>query len=60
MYYNGYRYIRGVMTLEKQAQMKSIRCIKCNKLLLKLDGRAEVKCPKCKHINTFDTNTNKN
>lgn len=39
--------------------MKSIRCSKCNKLLLKLEGKAEVKCPKCKHINTFDTEGDK-
>jgi len=30
--------------------MKEIRCLKCNKLLGKVEGRAEIKCPRCKTL----------
>jgi len=46
--------------------MKEIRCKKCKRLLMKIDGHlsvnipkpgtfleAEIKCPKCKHCCTF-------
>ena len=33
--------------------MKEVRCIKCNKKLGMLKGEAEIKCNRCKHINTF-------
>lgn len=31
--------------------MKDFRCANCNKLLGKIEGRAEIKCPKCKRLN---------
>ncbi|WP_369691770.1 zinc finger domain-containing protein [Alkalihalobacillus trypoxylicola] len=31
-----------------------MRCKKCNKLLAKLKGKAEIKCPKCATVNTVD------
>jgi LSD1 subclass zinc finger protein len=34
--------------------MKEIRCKKCGKLLGKIEGKAEIKCPRCKEINTVN------
>jgi LSD1 subclass zinc finger protein len=34
--------------------MKEIRCKNCGKLLGKIDGKAEIKCPRCKEINTVN------
>lgn len=31
--------------------MNPFRCFNCNKLLGKIEGKAEIKCPKCKTIN---------
>jgi len=31
--------------------MQEFRCSKCNKLLGKVDGKAEIKCPRCGTIN---------
>lgn len=31
--------------------MNPFRCSNCNKLLGMIDGKAEIKCPKCKAIN---------
>ncbi|MBI5399249.1 Com family DNA-binding transcriptional regulator [Candidatus Saganbacteria bacterium] len=36
--------------------MKEFRCQKCRRLLAKIDGtgtRVEIKCPRCKGLNTF-------
>lgn len=33
--------------------LQEFRCSKCNKLLGKIDGRAEILCPRCKVLNTF-------
>jgi phage FluMu protein Com len=30
--------------------MKEVRCPECNKLLCKLIGRTEIKCPRCKYV----------
>jgi len=30
-----------------------LRCSNCNKLLGMIDGRAEIKCPKCKTMNEY-------
>lgn len=38
--------------------MKKIRCIECGKLLLELEGKAEIICPRCKTKNKFDTEKN--
>jgi len=32
--------------------MKELRCTKCNKLLARYDGNVEVKCPRCKDMNS--------
>jgi len=32
--------------------MKELRCKKCNKLLGKVDGEYEIKCNRCKEMNT--------
>lgn len=34
--------------------MKDFRCIKCNKLLGKIDGNAEIKCSRCGTTNVLD------
>lgn len=39
--------------------MKKIRCIKCGKLLLELEGKAEIICPRCKTKNKCDTEEKK-
>ena len=31
--------------------MVEMRCQKCNKLLGKVEGKAEIKCPRCSTIN---------
>ena len=31
--------------------VKPFRCSKCNKLLGMIEGKAEIKCPKCKTVN---------
>jgi LSD1 subclass zinc finger protein len=31
--------------------MIEFRCSNCNKLLGKIEGKAEIKCPKCKTMN---------
>ncbi|AST93002.1 zinc finger domain-containing protein [Sutcliffiella cohnii] len=31
--------------------MREIRCKKCNRLLGKVEGIAEIKCPKCATVN---------
>lgn len=37
---------------EKRRRMTDVRCVKCNKLLMKADMvTAEVKCPKCGYLN---------
>lgn len=36
---------------EKLDGLKDCRCIKCNRLLGKINGQAEIKCPKCGEIN---------
>ncbi|MYX21962.1 Com family DNA-binding transcriptional regulator [Streptomyces sp. SID8380] len=33
--------------------MQECRCSECNKLLAKLEGRAEIICTRCKVLNTF-------
>lgn len=35
--------------------MKEFRCSKCNKLLGKIEGRAEIVCPRCKELNTLNS-----
>jgi phage FluMu protein Com len=32
--------------------MNDIRCVKCGKLLGKINGEYEIKCPRCKELNT--------
>jgi len=32
--------------------MKEIRCKECGKMLGKIDGEYEIKCPRCKAMNT--------
>jgi phage FluMu protein Com len=36
----------------KEEQMNDIRCVKCGKLLGKINGEYEIKCPRCKELNT--------
>lgn len=36
--------------------MNNFRCVKCQKLLAKLQGKAEIVCPRCKETNRMDTN----
>lgn len=39
--------------------MKEFRCVKCGKLLGKIDGNAEIKCPRCSTINTARESVNR-
>jgi len=43
-----------------QVGLKEFRCPKCGKLLGKIYGKAEIKCPRCQETNTVDTVVNKN
>ena len=43
-----YDALRQVMQQEK---LTDARCSKCNRLLGKFNGQAEIKCPKCGKIN---------
>lgn len=45
-------YRRSVMPLLE------FRCEKCGKLLGYIDGKAQIKCPRCGAMNTKDTRTN--
>lgn len=38
--------------------LKEFRCSKCNKLLGKIDGRAEIVCPRCKTVNYTEVKPN--
>ena len=43
------------MSEAEKKLMSEIRCVKCNRLLLKSDFvRAEIKCPKCGYINSIN------
>lgn len=33
--------------------LEEMRCMKCNKLLAKVKGKAEIKCIRCKTYNSF-------
>lgn len=33
--------------------LKEFRCSNCNRLLGKIDGRAEIVCPRCKTLNRY-------
>lgn len=33
--------------------MNEVRCKKCDKLLAKLEGKAEIKCTRCNTLNKF-------
>lgn len=35
--------------------MIELRCWKCGKLLGFIEGKAEIKCPRCKEINRINT-----
>ena len=39
--------------------MQEIRCEQCNKMLGKLDGKAEIKCPRCKFTNALEKGIDK-
>ncbi|WP_429778442.1 zinc finger domain-containing protein [Brevibacillus agri] len=40
-------------TIIKLKILEEVRCKKCNKLLGKLSGVAEIKCPRCGTCNIF-------
>ena len=40
--------------LKDKIQLSEVRCMKCNRLLGKLKGKVEIKCPKCKVYNSFN------
>lgn len=35
--------------------MTDVRCKNCNKLLGRVKGEAEIKCPRCKELNVTNT-----
>ena len=37
--------------------LEQIRCPECNRRLMDLKGRAQVRCPKCKALVEIDTDT---
>lgn len=42
---------RLIKEWERQYHLIDVRCSKCNRLLGKFNGQAEIKCPKCGKIN---------
>lgn len=44
-------FAQNMNPLEKPDGLKDCRCSKCNRLLGKFNGQAEIKCPKCGKIN---------
>lgn len=42
------------MALKNKAQLIDARCMKCDKLLGKLKGLAEIKCHKCGCYNAYE------
>ena len=36
------------------SELKECRCSKCKRLLAKVDGRAEIVCPRCSELNLID------
>lgn len=43
--------LRMIEEWKRQNQLAEHRCIRCNRLLGKFNGQAEIKCPKCGKIN---------
>lgn len=39
--------------------LEQIRCPKCNRRLVDLQGHAQIRCPKCKALVEVDTTTRK-
>lgn len=39
--------------LRNQTDLKEVRCESCKKLLGKINGYAEIKCPKCGKLNVI-------
>lgn len=37
-----------------KTNLKEVRCESCNRLLGKLNGHAEIKCPKCGKLNVIN------
>ncbi len=49
---SGKRFILQIIDeWKRQNQLVEHRCSKCNRLLGKFNGQAEIKCPKCGEIN---------
>ena len=44
---------RLIKEWERQYHLTDARCSKCNRLLGKFNGQAEIKCPKCGEINNI-------
>ena len=38
---------------EESDELRDCRCVKCNRLLGKFNGQAEIKCPKCGGMNVI-------
>ena len=38
---------------EESDELRDCRCVKCNRLLGKFNGQAEIKCPKCGEMNVI-------
>lgn len=45
---------RLIQEWERQHYLTDARCSKCNRLLGKFNGQAEIKCPKCGRINRIE------
>lgn len=46
-------------THRRKEVLIEFRCRKCGKLLGKIEGKAEIKCPRCKQLNNADTERQK-
>lgn len=48
--------LRMIEEWKRQNQLAEHRCQRCNRLLGKFNGQAEIKCPKCGKINRIGVN----
>ncbi|RDU35481.1 hypothetical protein DRW41_17220 [Neobacillus piezotolerans] len=40
---------------KESKELQAVHCMKCGKMLGKIEGKAEIKCTRCKTINAYHT-----